>query len=87
MGHVGENLSGFDNVCGVCSARCPTFMPDNQTPVPCCKACWDILTVADKLKILAEMRQARELTSICNLLNESVRHASILTGRRFEDSN
>lgn len=77
MGHVGKNYSGHEHVCGACQQRCPEFLPDNLTPVPICSACWNKMTVVQRMMVLAEMKQAQKLGAIGNLIDEVVRSGEL----------
>lgn len=81
MGHEGTNHSGFKHVCGACQDRCSYFMPDNVTPVPICSKCWAKLNPVQKMMLIAEFKQARELGTISSVLQEAVRHSDILQAR------
>lgn len=87
MGHQGENHSDFDRVCGGCQSRCKPFLPDNITLVPICPKCWGSLNTVQRMMILAEMKQAKELGDIASMIGESIRHSDLLSGRRFNEGN
>lgn len=85
MGHQGKNLPGFERVCGGCQKRIPVFTPDNVTIVDVCTECWGKLSIGQRLMILQEAKQAKELNIIANILTDYVHSGDALRGKLRRD--
>lgn len=73
MGRKGENLSGHKRICSSCQKPCDPFMPSNTFIVEFCKECFEKLTVAQRLMVVAEWKQAHHLSEIQSLMAEYIR--------------
>lgn len=84
MGHKGKNLPGFERVCGSCQKRCEILLPDNITPLDVCTECWGKLNVVQRLMILQQAKQVKELNVLTNVVTEYIRSGDALRARRRE---
>lgn len=81
MAFQGQNLPGFERVCGSCQKRCQVFTPDNVTPLDVCPECWGTLNIVQKLMILQAAKQVKHLSNISNVITEHIHSGDALKGK------